>query len=307
MSERWRQRIAIAIPFGTAILAVAALRLTIMGKSGHYAGQYAPVHSLAVIKAAMSLHLHAFPEALYFARDQGLAFLGRRASLAVIIVTAAVLAWFGAGRLRTSWPLRSLESAGNTVLLFLLSAAIALLGTLPYAVVGIYGSVTRSESRLLFPAQFGILFLMATIAQCVPGTRLRAAVAGSAIALFALATAHDAKWVLYDGLVTSDIQRQTRAALLASPEPEVVKLQVPFQQPLFFRGRCLAANDMNSAQMLLREALSTPTLAATSPTPPSSPTECARCHISTVISARRAARPGCTTRRPAFLRSTMLA
>ena len=94
---------------------------------------------------------------------------------------------------------------------------------------------------------------MATIAQCIPGTRLRAAVASGAIALFALTTAHDAKWVLYDGLVTSDIQRQTRAGLLASSEPEVVKLQIPFQKPLFFRGRCLAANDMNSVQMLLRD------------------------------------------------------
>ncbi len=66
---------------------------------------------------------------------------------------------------------------------------------LPYALVGIYGDVTRGKSRLLFPSQFGVLLLIATVIQCVPFTRLRAAIAGGTIVLFALSMAHDTKSV----------------------------------------------------------------------------------------------------------------
>ena len=53
--------------------------------------------------------------------------------------------------------------------------------------------------------------------------------------------------------MTSDLQRQTRAALLADPEPKVVELEISSSAMLFFRGRCLAAQDMNSAQTLPRD------------------------------------------------------
>ena len=106
---------------------------------------------------------------------------------------------------------------------------------------------------MLFPSQFGVLLLIAIAIQCIPLRQFRAAIAGGVIAAFALSMAHDAKWLLYDGLVTSDLQRQTRAALLADPEPKVVELEISSSATLFFRGRCLAAQDMNSAQTLLRD------------------------------------------------------
>ena len=121
---------------------------------------------------------------------------------------------------------KAFASSGNTLLLVLLGATITVIGAIPYALVGIYGDVTRGESRLLFPSQFGVLLLIATVIQCVPFTRLRAAIAGGTIALFALSTAHDAKWLLYDGLVTGDLLRQTRVALLADPEAKVVELRL---------------------------------------------------------------------------------
>jgi hypothetical protein len=64
--------------------------------------------------------------------------------------------------------------------------------------------------------------------------------------------------LLYDGLVTSDLLRQTRAALLADPEPKVVELKIPSATPLFFRGSCFGAQDMNTAQILLRDDKSPP-------------------------------------------------
>jgi hypothetical protein len=255
MSARWRERIERVIPFGLAILAVIVLRFTIMGKSGHYAGQYAAVHDFTLIKAAFITHLRALVAAVSYARAEGFKLLGPHVSEIVVCAMAVLFALFGARLLRTEWLLQSVGSFGNAVLLALLGAAIAVLGTIPYAMTGIYGAVTRAETRLLFPAQFGALLLLATAIQCVPTARLRAAIAGAAIAVFALSMAHDSKWLLYDGLVTSDIQRQTRAALLASPVPEVVELQVPIQteDAILFRSRCLGAQDMNAAQTLLRD------------------------------------------------------
>ena len=91
-----------------------------------------------------------------------------------------------------------------------------------------------SRVAIAVSRQFGVLLLLAIAVQCLPVARFRAAVAGGAIAVFALSMAHDAKWLLYDGLVTSDLLRQTRAALLADPKPKVVELKNPRQQPAAF-------------------------------------------------------------------------
>ena len=137
-----------------------------------------------------------------------------------------------------------------------------MIGAVPYAAVGIYGDVTRGESRLLFPSQFGVLLLMATAIQLIPWTRLRAAMVGGVIVTFALSMAHDfRKWLVYDGLVTTDITRQVRAAVLADSEPKVVELKiVPSSWTLLFRRRCLGAADMNVAQMILRDDRRQPSL-----------------------------------------------
>lgn len=82
---------------------------------------------------------------------------------------------------------------------------------------------------------------------------MRAAVAGGAITLFVLSMAHDTKWMLYDGLVTGDLERQVRAALLADSQPKLVKLRIEGSSDLFFRGRCLGASDINIAQAMLRD------------------------------------------------------
>jgi hypothetical protein len=251
--ERWSKWLARLIPYWAAVAAVIVLRLTITGKSGHYAGQYAPVLDIGVTMTALSTHLQAFPRALSYAYTQGFGFLGRNASALLLLATIAVFALFDVRLFRVSWLLRSRASAANAILLILLGATIAVLGALPYALIGIYGDVTRGESRLLFPSQFGALLLLATAIQCFPARRLRAAIAGGATAVFALSMAHDAKWILYDGLVTSDLQRQTRATLLADTEPKVVELKIQTTTPLFFRGRCLGASDMNAAQTLLRD------------------------------------------------------
>jgi hypothetical protein len=251
--QPWRTWFAKLIPFGLTIALVVVLRLTILGKSGHYAEQYAPVSNIRITMAALSHHLMAFPAALSYAYTRGFHFLGYQLSAVVLLMTTAGFALFGSRTFRTSWLLESPASAGNTIRLILLGAAITLLGALPYALAGIYGDPTRFESRLLFPSQFGVLLLLATAVQCFPLQRFRAAIAGGAIAVFSLSMAHDAKWLLYDGLVTGDLLRQTRAALLADPEPKVVELRISSSSPLFFRGRCLGAQDMNSAQTLLRD------------------------------------------------------
>ncbi|SDS22236.1 hypothetical protein [Bradyrhizobium canariense] len=248
--ERWTAWLARLIPFWVAIAVVIVLRLTIMGKSGHYENQYLPVHNIGVVKAALSAHLRAFPRALSYAYEYGFAFLGHRVSAVLVLAVIAGFALLGSRLFRTTW---LLKSSAHTTLLILLGVTVTLLGALPYALVGIYGDVTRAESRLLFPSQFGVLLLLATAIQCVPPSRLRAAIAGGAIAVFALSMAHDSKWLLYDGLVTSDLQRQTRAALLADPGPKLVELKIQTNVPLFFRGRCLGANDMNAAQTILRD------------------------------------------------------
>jgi hypothetical protein len=113
--------------------------------------------------------------------------------------------------------------------------------------------MTRGESRLLFASQVGILILMATGIQAIERLRVRAAIAGGVITVFALSLAHDSKWLLYDGLFSGDMLRQVRAALLADPEPKVVKLQLVDADVLPFRSRCLGGNDMNVAQAILRD------------------------------------------------------
>ena len=255
--ERWTKPLARLMPFWVVIAVVIVLRLTILEKSGHYAGQYARVHDIGIILAALSTHLNALPRALSYAYTQGFEFLGRLASTVLVLVAVALFGMFGASTLRTSWLLKSPSSVRNTGLLMAVGAAIAVIGGLPYALAGIYGDITRVETRLLFPSQFGALLLLAVAIQCLPLQRLRAAVTGGAIAVFGLSMAHDAKWLLFDGLVTSDLQRQTRAALLSDPEPKVVELKIQASAPLFFRSRCLGANDMNAAQDILRDQSST--------------------------------------------------
>jgi hypothetical protein len=251
--ERWTNWIARLFPFWLAILVVIALRLTIMGKSGHYAGQYAPIADINVIVSTLAGHLRAFPRALTFAYQYALAFSGHAIALLLMAVTMAVFGLFGTGLLQTKRLLETRKSVGNGLVLLALGAAIAVIGGLPYALVGIYGDVTRGESRLLFPSQFGILLLLATAIQCVPAARVRAAVAGGTLVVFALSMAHDSKWLLYDGLVTTDLQRQARAALLADPGPKLVMLQFADSKPLFYRHRCLGASDMNVTQAILRD------------------------------------------------------
>jgi hypothetical protein len=252
--ERWTTWLARLVPFWLAIAAIIVLRLTIMGKSGHYLGQYSPVHDAKITLSALRMHLHAFPRALSFAVEYAFALFGNTITVILILLTATAFVLLGTTAFRTEGLSRSHTSRRNALLLFSVGAAVAVIGGLPYALVGIYGDVTRGESRLLFPSQFGFLLVIATAILCVPAARIRAAIAGGVIVLFALSTAHDSKWLLYDGLVTTDLARQARAALLANPQPKLVELTItPPSHTLLFRNRCLSASDMNATQMILRD------------------------------------------------------
>jgi len=252
--ERRTAWLARLVPFWLAIAAVIVLRLTIMGKSGHYAGQYAPMHDLNVIASAFFTHLRAFPTGVALAYGYASALFGIWMFVALMLTSITAFALLGTGWFRTRWLLQSVRSRTGTLLLLLLGSAITVIGAAPYAAAGIYGEVTRGESRLLFPSQFGVLLLIATAIQLIPLARLRAAIAGSIIVAFALSMAHDSKWLAYDGLITTDMTRQLRAALLADHEPKVVELKiVPPSWTLLFRRRCLGAADMNVAQMILRD------------------------------------------------------
>ncbi|MGL3108674.1 hypothetical protein [Bradyrhizobium sp. BR 1432] len=249
----WRQKLARLAPFWLAVAALIVLRLTILGKSGHYAGQYSFANDFTIIGNALYAHLMAFPSGLSYAYSHGFALLGRPISAVLTLAAITGFALSSSSALSTPWVLKSRSTRNATLLLLTLGAAMTLIGALPYALTGTYGDVTRGESRLLFPSQFGVLILIATIVQAIPGLRARAAVAGGLIAIFALSLAHDSKWLLYDGLLSGDMLRQVRAALLADPEPKVVKLQFEDSHVFSFRSRCLGGNDMNVAQTILRD------------------------------------------------------
>ncbi|MBR0907041.1 hypothetical protein [Bradyrhizobium liaoningense] len=251
-TERWTQTLRRLAPFWLAVATMIVLRLTILGKSGHYVGQYGVKPDFAAISQAFATHIMAFPRGLAYAYTNGFALFGRPVSTVLTLAAVAAFVVFSS-RLQTSWLLKSRASTRSMQILLLLGAAITVLGAVPYALAGVYGDVARGESRLLFPAHFGILILMATIMQMISPLRLRTAAAGGVITIFALSMAHDSKWLLYDGLVTGDMQRQVRAALLADPEPKVVKLLVPNSHAILFRSRCLGGNDMNVAQATLRD------------------------------------------------------
>ena len=116
------------MPFWVVIAVVIVLRLTILEKSGHYAGQYARVHDIGIILAALSTHLNALHRALSYAYTQGFEFLGRLASTVLVLVAVALFGMFGASTLRTSWLLKSPSSVRNTGLLMAVGAAIAVWG-----------------------------------------------------------------------------------------------------------------------------------------------------------------------------------
>lgn len=250
---RWTQTLARLVPFWLSIALMIVLRLTILGKSGHYAGQYSFTPDIAVIKQALVTHLMAFRHGLVYASLQGFALLGRSVSTVLTVATTVVFVMFALSGFRTPWMFKGRAAAASALILLLLGAAMAFLGAIPYALAGLYGDMGRGESRLLFPSQFGILILMATVMQMIPTLHLRAAAAGGVITIFALSMVHDSKWLLYDGLVTGDMQRQVRAALLADPAPKVVQLQVPDSSSITFRSRCLGANDTNVAIATLRD------------------------------------------------------
>ena len=249
----WRQKLAHLAPFWLAVAAMIVLRLTILGKSGHYAGQYSFANDFTIVGNALYSHLVAFPRGLSYAYFHGFELLGGPASALVTLAVIAIFVRFSSTAFWTPWVLSGRSTRNVTPLLLMWGAAITLIGALPYALAGVHGDVTRGESRLLFPSQFGVLILLATAVQAIPGLRIRAAVAGGVIAIFALSATHDSKWLLYDGLLSSDMLRQIRAALLADPEPKVVKLQFEDSHVFSFRSRCLGSNDMNVAQAILRD------------------------------------------------------
>lgn len=251
--EPWKRRLARLAPFWVVIATVIVLRLTILGKSGHYAGQYSFVRDLTVIGHSLSEHLMAFPQGVSYAYSHGSALLGHSVCTVLTLVAMAGFALLSSRALWTPWLFAGRGSIRRALVLLLSGAAIAILGAMPFALTGTYGDVTRGESRLLFASQLGVLISAATVIQMIPTSRLRAAVAGGLIAVFALAMAQDAKWLLYDGLINADLQRQVRAALLADPQPKVVKLQIENSHIMTFRSRCLGASDMNVAQMMLRD------------------------------------------------------
>jgi hypothetical protein len=55
--ERWTRTLARLVPFWLAVATVIVLRLTILGKSGHYSAQYDFVPDLVVIGKALFAHL----------------------------------------------------------------------------------------------------------------------------------------------------------------------------------------------------------------------------------------------------------
>jgi hypothetical protein len=77
------------IPFGLTVVLVVVLRVTVLGKSGHYAGQYAPVHNIHVVMNALLQHLTAFRASLKYAYTWGFQFLGLGASVAITLLFMA--------------------------------------------------------------------------------------------------------------------------------------------------------------------------------------------------------------------------
>jgi hypothetical protein len=237
-------------PFWSAIAVVAGLRLTILGKSGHYTGQYSP--SLTTALTALQAHLASFPRAISYGFGHGIALFGKWTTAALVVIVVAAAGAFRE-RLALAWLLATPQARRNALLLAAVGILVVVVGALPYAAVGIHADPTRGESRLAFPSQFGALILLAVLLQALPPAWLRSAAAALFIGACALSMGHDSKWLLYDGYIAGDILRQTRAALLADPTPKVVELRLePASGRVFFRKRCLGANDLNVAPALLR-------------------------------------------------------
>ncbi|KRP90832.1 hypothetical protein AOQ72_34270 [Bradyrhizobium yuanmingense] len=152
-SETWKRRLVRLAPFYLVIAAVVILRLTILGKSGHYAGQYGFMYDLSVIRNSLLEHLRAFPEGLSYAASHGTALLGHSVRTALTLVAIAGFALLSSRALWTPWVLEGRGSIRRVLVLLLLGAAIALLGAMPFALTGTYGAMTRGESRLLFASQ----------------------------------------------------------------------------------------------------------------------------------------------------------
>jgi len=174
--KAWLARL---LPFWLAVVAVVILRATILGKSGHYSGQYLVNMDISKIWATLWKHLETLPRAIEYAHEQGFQLFGQSASLALVVIVALVMAWQARRWFETDWRLRSGAVAASTVLLAVIGLAIVFLGGLPYALAGLHADVTRLESRFAFPSQFGALILIALAIQCLPTVQIRAAAAAA--------------------------------------------------------------------------------------------------------------------------------
>ncbi|MGC0394764.1 MULTISPECIES: hypothetical protein [Bradyrhizobium] len=105
--EPWKRRLARLAPFWLVIAAVIMLRLTILGKSGHY-GQYSFVHDLTVIGNALLEHLA--PKGLSYAASQGIALLG---DFVWTLLTLAAMASFALLSSKALWTPWVLEGHGS--------------------------------------------------------------------------------------------------------------------------------------------------------------------------------------------------
>ena len=237
-------------PFLLAIVLVAVLRITVLGKSGHYAGQYSL--DLSVALSALKIHLESFPSAIVYGFRHGFALFGPSVTAAIVVVAAVATLAFSK-QLQLPAMLVNPVVKQRALLLVAVGILIVVLGAIPYAAVGIYAEPTRMESRLAFPSQVGALLLLAVFLQTPPIAWLRSAAAVAFLLASTLSMAHDSKWLLYDGYIAGDILRQTRSALHADPTPKVVELRLePASTSIFFRNRCVGANDLNVAQDILR-------------------------------------------------------
>lgn len=135
-TEGWTQTLARLVPFWLAVAAMVVLRLTILGKSGHYAGQYSVAPDVTVMSQALGAHLMAFPRGLDYAYSHGFALLGPTMSAALTLVVMAGFALFSSNAFWMPSVFEGRGSIRKTLLLLLLGGSIALLGALPYALIG---------------------------------------------------------------------------------------------------------------------------------------------------------------------------
>ncbi len=206
MRKDYRTTILTCAPFWVIAFTFAVLRMTLLKPYGHYA-EYNQLNLdiLITLKVLVGTILFYF-RAMWFNVGNAWDLSGPYGTVAVLLaalVAALVLSVRGSAIV----PPTS-ATLDRTIRRIVLGVILALLGAVPYILIGRNPHVYWFSSRLAIISIPGVLICLASVIAFLPGRFVRAYTLVMVLAISGLSSLQVTKWYLYESLVRRDLVMQ---------------------------------------------------------------------------------------------------